>query len=64
MTVGESKPVPENTGDSRYLYVLSAVKISCVICSNPLKMCPERYSEIVALPELARDQGKPERFMD
>lgn len=40
MTVGESKPVPENTGDCCYRYVLSVAKISCVICSNSLKMYP------------------------
>lgn len=40
MTVGESKPVPENTGDCHYRYVLSVAKISCVICSNSLKMYP------------------------
>lgn len=63
MTVGEPKPAPENTGDSRYLYVLSAVKVSCVICSNSLKMYPKWYAEIVALPELARDQGKTVCFI-
>lgn len=55
--------MPENTRDCRYLYVLSVVGISGVICSNSLKIYPKRYSEVVLLPELAKDKAKKmERF--